>query len=167
MNHSILTSATSIAFILLFVQTLYARAPIDPGSACSLLKEDHFRGSMEYARNKSGDFNCSSLRKPISKGEPTGSDIRYEVRGTESEAIRLLLHLRMRSHRISIPVLKEFHRNSETLYQKVFSKALPEEISSAITSAIRGKWTMDGYKIRLNRLHDKAVTYELIFSIEK
>ena len=167
MNHSSLITTASAIFILLFVQALHARSPIEPGAACSFLKEDHFRGSMEYSRKKSGDFNCSSLRKPINKGEPTGSDIRYEVRGTESEATGILLHLRMKSHRVSTPVLKEFHRNSETLYQNVFSKSLPEEISIAITSATRGEWAMDGYKIRLNRLHDKAMTYELIFSIEK
>jgi hypothetical protein len=167
MNHSSLITSASTIFILLFAQALHARSPIDPGTACSFLNEDHFRGSMEYSRKKSGYYNCSSLRKPINKGEPTGSDIRYEVRGTESEVTGILLHLRMRSHRISIPVLKEFHRNSETLYQKVFNKSLPEEISIAITSAIRGEWAMDGYKIQLNRLHDNAMTYELIFSIEK
>lgn len=167
MNHTSPITTASAVFILLFAQTLNANSPIDPDTACSFLKGDHFKGSMEYTRNRSGNFNCSSLRKPINKGEPTGSDLRYEVRGTESEATTILLHLRMRSHRISIPVLKEFHRNSETLYQKVFNKTLPEEISTAITSAIRGQWSMDGYKIRLNRLHDKAITYELVFSIEK
>ena len=167
MNPPNLLILPAALILLLFAQVLFASGPIDPDAACNFLKQERFRGSMEYGQKKSGIYNCISLRKSVNKGEPTGSDIRYEVRGEDTQVTILLLHLRMRSHRLSVPVLKEFHHYANIIYKKIFLDQLPEEITKAIIAAVKGEWAVQGHKVSLNRLHDKALTYELIFSIEK
>ncbi len=154
--------------MVLASQALYANQSIDPVTACNYLAEEKFRGSMEYRQNKkTGMYSCLSLHKPINKGEPARSDVQYRVSGNASEARLFSLSLRMNSPRLSTPVLREFQKYSDKLYQKNFGESLPAEIQQAIFSAIRGEWNLHGHKIKLSRIHDKAITYELVFSIEK
>lgn len=160
--------ALMMGMIVLASQTLYANQSIDPVTACNYLVEEKFRGSMEYRQNKkTGLYSCSSLHKPINKGEPARSNVQYRVSGNASEARLFSLSLRMNSPRLSTPVLREFQKYSDKLYQKNFGESLPAEIHQAIFSAIRGEWNLHGHKIKLSRIHDKAITYELVFSIEK
>ena len=167
MNNPGFIKTASFILLLLFAQKIPAFEAIEPATACNLLKQENFRGSMQYSQKNSGIYACTSLRKPVNRGEPTGSDMRYEVLGTETETSKVLLHLRMRSHRSSVPVLKEFERISSLVYRKLSGDSLPEAISMAIVSAIRGEWVMQDHVIRLQRLHDRAMTYELILSIGK
>lgn len=157
-----------LGLIIVASQALSANQSIDPIAACDYLTGEKFKGSMEYTENeKTGKYSCASLRKPIDKGEPLGSDLKYMVKGNESEATQVSLWLRMNSSRISTPVLREFQKYSNVLYQKAFGNDLPAEISRSMLSAIRGEWHYHGHKISLSRVHDKALVYELIFSIEK
>lgn len=157
-----------LALPALFPRALLASQSIDPVAACHFLSEQRFRGALEYKPNrKTGVYSCSSLRKPIDRGEPLGSDLRYQVLGTASEARKISLQLRMNSPRISTPVVRQFQRYADIIYQKVFAEPIPPEISDAMLASLRGEWRMHGYLIKLNRIHDKAFVYELIFSIEK
>jgi hypothetical protein len=160
-------SLTLLLTLSLTPFVLSANQSIVPQDACNYLKEERFRGNLEYRKNKNSDsFSCGSLRKPIDKGEPTTSDLRYSVSGSESSVTQISLLLRMNSFKISTPVLKEFSRVSNVIYLKALNKNLPEEIEKSILSAIRGEWQYDGYSVKLIRKHDKARVYELEFMIE-
>ena len=165
LHHLILSSVVVAA---LFSQALLANQLIDPVAACQFLSEQRFRGSLEYKQDKkTGLYSCTSLRRPIDRGEPSISDLRYQVLGTATEARKIRLQLRMNSPRISTPVVREFHHYADIIYRKVFAEALPQEISDAILSSLRGEWRRHGYLVKLQRIHDKAFVYELVFSIEK
>lgn len=158
--------STIAALLFIFSQAALAIMPINPDQACNLLKQERFRGNMEYIKQKSGSQGCVSLRKPIRKGEPPASDMRYRVKGTDSQVTSISLHLRMKSHASSIQVLQEFQKTSAYVYEQVLGQSMPEEITNSIISAVRGEWSIQGYRVSLKRLHDRTMTYELIFSIE-
>ena len=147
--------------------SLFAGQNINPEEACNYLEQERFRGNLAYKENKrSGNYSCGSLRKPIDKGEPTTSDLRYSVSGSDSSVSQISLLLRMNSFKISTPVLKEFAKVSGVIYQKAFNNTLPEDIERSMLSAIRDEWQFEGYSVKLLRKHDKARTYELEFLIE-
>ena len=153
--------------LLVYSLPLFATQKIDPEAACKYLEQERFRGNLEYKQHKkSQNYSCSSLRKPINKGEPSTSDLRYSVMGTESSVSQVNLLLRMNSFKVSTPVLKEFGRVTDVIYQKAFKDNLPLEIEKSILSALRGEWSFDGYSVKLIRKHDKARVYELEFVIE-
>ncbi|MGD2117220.1 MAG: hypothetical protein PVG66_02575 [Chromatiales bacterium] len=159
---------SSVVLLAVFSQTLMAVQSIDPLAACDFLSEQRFRGTLEYKQDKKTSvYSCTSLRKPIDRGEPTVSDLRYRVSGTADEARKISLMLSMNSARISTPVVRQFHNNAAILYEKIFAETLPQEISDAILSSIRGDWPRHGYVVKLKRVHDKAFVYEMVFSIEK
>ncbi len=158
-----------LAFIILstFSFTIFSAQNINPEDACKYLTDERFRGNLTYHENKrSGNYSCASLRKPIDKGEPSTSDLRYSVKGNKSSAEQISLLMRMNSFKVSVPVLKEFSRVSGVIYSKAFGSALPEEVNKTILSAQPGKWTSDEYTIILDRKFDKTRTYELDFIIQ-
>ena len=157
-----------IMIIMLISGSSIANQPIKPQEACAYLTSERFRGDLEYKKNLTTDgYICSSLRKPVDKGEPLGSDIKYTVKGNEFETHQVSLLLRMNSHRISTPVLREFVKYSSVIYEKAFGEILPSEIKKSILSAIRGEWKMNDHNLKLIRQHDRAFVYELNFIIEK
>lgn len=156
-----------IALLLFFLFShLYAGEGIDPASACDFMRDQGFKGRMNYRENRNDLYSCASLRKRVNRGEPTGSNIRYLVTGSATEAREISLRLRMISHRAPQQVLAEFNTHASKLYEKALGQQLPDNISSAIRSALQDEWQFEGYRVKLERLHDKAVTYDLLFSIE-
>lgn len=167
MKFSHFLSVLSSAVVLVTFELAVSQSNIAL-DACNYLAEENFTVSRVYTGDEKHRYQgCDSLRKPVDKGEPLGSDLRYSVRGNASVANYISLTLRMNSAKVSTPVLREFHKYSDVIYRKAFSEPLPAEISRAILSAIRGEWQFNNHTIRLKRMHDRALVYELVFSIGK
>ena len=159
----------SFYLIIFFISsnTLQADQVINPEKACQYLSDERFRGNLDYKPVKKSEvYSCASLRKPVDKGEPSTSDLRYAVKGTQNSADQISLLLRMNSFKVSVPVLKEFIRVTEIIYSKAFDMNLPEDIKKSMLSAKAGEWQHNGYTIKLLRQFDKTRTYELVFIIE-
>ena len=156
-----------ILLIIILNNNVFAGEVVNPQDVCDYLKSENFRGPLQYEETKqAGQFRCSSLRKNIIRGSsPRASDVRYMVTGSAEEVGEISLTLRMRSFKVTVPVLREFEKYVGVIFEKRFGEALPEEISSAIISATRGEWSRQGYQVRLERKHDKATTYDLVFTI--
>ena len=127
----------ALTILSIFSFSLFAGQNIDPQEACNYLTNERFRGNLEYKESKrsSGNYSCGSLRKPIDKGEPTTSDLRYSVIGSDSSVSQISLLLRMNSFKISTPVLKEFAKVSGVIYLKAFNESMPEDIERSMLSA--------------------------------
>ena len=159
----------SFYLIIFFISsnTLQADQVINPEQACQYLSDERFRGNLDYKQVKNSEvYSCASLRKPVDKGEPSTSDLRYAVKGTQTSADQISLLLRMNSFKVSVPVLKEFSRVSDVIYSKAFGSALPEKVKKTILSAQPVKLTKEGHTIILERKFDKTRTYELDFIIQ-
>ena len=144
----------------------FAVGVLTPGDACAFLDQHGLHTAGGYSEFKPGQFRCNSLRKPIIRGEPPKSDVRYIVTGSASAANKLVLELRMRSGRAPQQVLILFSQYVEGLLGKVLKQEVPDDISSAIRSATPGEWQMAGKTLQLKRVHDRANTYDLVFSVK-
>lgn len=63
-------------------------------------------------------------------------------------------------------VLKRFYRYFEKLLEKRFALVPSAEIKDAMLSALPGEWKMDGYTVKLEKLHSRGATYELRLVLE-
>ena len=157
-----------LALLVLFVavasQAVQA-AELAPAEACALMEEEGFRGSA-YAEFEPGRYRCSSLRKTLIQGEPASSDVRFLVTGNASEVQKLVLELRMRSGRAPQQVLVRFSRYAAVLLEKAAGAEMPAEVDAAIRSAVAGEWQQGESRLKLERIHDRADVYDLIFSVQ-
>lgn len=152
--------------LLSFSNVSLASGGFAPAKACAYMAMEGFRGSTEYHEFKGGQFRCSTLRKPIPRGEPPASDVRYVATGNASAVTRLALELRMRSGRSPQQVLIQFDQYVTALLEKALNEKVLEELSTSIRSAVPGEWQQVGRTLKLVRSQDRGITYDLIFSIE-
>ena len=137
-----------------------------PDIICQWMQSERFSGRSEYARVRDDLYRCATLRKPIRRGEPLGSDVRYLAEGT-AEAISLVrLEMRMRSFRQPQQTLRRFLAYVDTLTQTALSTVLPEDVSTAIRSGVTGHWQLSGKTVKLEKLHVMSGSYDFHFSIQ-
>ncbi|MET0052684.1 MAG: hypothetical protein ABW095_16600 [Candidatus Thiodiazotropha sp.] len=137
----------------------------EPDSVCQWMSEQRFSVLSAY-RQRGSQYSCATNRKPIDRGEPVKSDVRYRAMGTESEVIEVRLEMQMRSARQPQQVLKRFADYAEVLSIKATGKDLPEEVGRSIMSGIAGEWQQHGRTFRLKRVQDHGSRYDLHFIIE-
>ncbi|MET0029716.1 MAG: hypothetical protein ABW101_18945 [Candidatus Thiodiazotropha sp.] len=135
-----------------------------PDTVCQWMSEERFGGLSEY-RQRGSQYRCATNRKPIDRGEPVSSDVRYLAFGSKDEILEVRLEMQMRSARQPQQVLKRFADYAEVLSIKATGKDLPEEVGPSIMSGIAGEWQQHGRTFRLRRVQDHGSRYDLHFII--
>jgi len=153
--------------LVVFASTLQAEPfAASPEIICQWMQSERFAGKSEYASVKDDLYRCVTLRKPITRGEPLGSDVRYLAEGTEETINQVRLEMRMRSFRQPQQTLRRFQAYADTLTQIALSTGLPEDVSAAIRSGITGHWKLSGKTVMLEKLHVMSGSYDFHFSIQ-
>jgi hypothetical protein len=153
--------------LILFASGLQAEPFADsPDIICQWMNPERFAGSGKYTRAKDDLYRCATLRKPINRGEPPGSDVRYVAQGTATAIGQVRLELRMRSFRQPQQTLKRFHAYADALTRLALSIGLPEEAGRSIRSGVIGEWQISGKTIRLEKSHVVSGSYDFVFSIQ-
>ena len=137
-----------------------------PEIICQWMQSERFAGKSKYASVRDDLYRCTTLRKPITRGEPVGSDVRYVAEGTAEAIDQVRLEMRMRSFRQPQQTLRRFRAYADTLIQTALSTGLPEEVSIAIRSGVTGDWQVSGHTIKLEKLHVMSGSYDFHFSIQ-
>lgn len=136
-----------------------------PEVICQWMKAERFSGGNKYAGVKDDLYRCATLRKPIARGEPVGSDVRYVAEGTATAINEVRLEMRMRSFRQPQQTLRKFQEYADALTKIALSIGLPEEVSKSIRSGVIGDWQVSGKTIKLEKLHQVVGSYDFHFSI--
>lgn len=157
---------TPLLFIL-FTSSLQAEPfSASPEIICQWMESERFGGKSKYASVRDDLYRCATLRKPITRGEPVGSDVRYVAEGTAEAINQVRLEMRMRSFRQPQQTLRRFQAYADTLTQTALSTGLPEDVSTAIRSGVTGHWPVAGKTIELEKLHVMSGSYDFHFSIQ-
>ncbi len=152
--------------LIFFTSCLQAEPfPGSPEVICQWMKAERFSGSSKYAGVKDDLYRCASLRKPISRGEPVDSDVRYVAEGTATTISQVRLEMQMRSVLQPQQTLGKFQEYADILTKTALSIELPEEVRTSIRSEVSGDWQNSGKTIKLEQLHQTARGYDFYFTI--
>lgn len=157
----------SLAFSAMPLQAAEPFLSKTPQVLCGYMKDMGIPGSRKYREQGKGDWECGSTRKKLPQGEPAAaSDLQYRVLGSESQARKQMLELRMRSDRQPQGVLKVFSRYVDVMLEKTLSTRLTEDMYRAIMAPVDGEWQLDGHVAKLRKLRSKGAVYDLRFTLE-
>ncbi|MET0067396.1 MAG: hypothetical protein ABW076_13705 [Candidatus Thiodiazotropha sp.] len=163
-SRKILISSISLVMVMLAVDLQASESLGTPDLVCQWLREEGFVRVSEY-RERGSHYSCATSRKPINRGEPVNSEVRYRAIGTKGEIQEVRLEMQMRSSRQPQQVLKRFADYAEVLSIKATGKDLPEEVGRSIMSGIAGEWQVNGRTFHLRRVQDHGSRYDLHFII--
>ncbi|MET0091844.1 MAG: hypothetical protein ABW068_17835 [Candidatus Thiodiazotropha sp.] len=135
-----------------------------PDTVCQWMSEERFGGVSEY-RQRGSRYSCATNRKPIDRGEPVSSDVRYLAFGTRGEIQEVRLEMQMRSARQPQQVLRRFEGYAQVLSIQATGKDLPEEVGRSIVFGIAGEWQVNARTFQLRRVQDHGSRYDLHFII--
>lgn len=168
MNRTLLVCVLgSLAFGAMPVQAAGPFLGKTPQVLCDYMKDMGIPGSRKYRVQGKGDWACSSTRKKLPQGEPAAaSDLQYRVLGSETQAQKQVLELRMRSYRQPQGVLKVFSRYVDVMLEKTLATRLTKDMYRAIMAPRDGQWQVAGHRLKLDKLRSKGSVYDLRFSLE-
>ena len=156
--------------LLLSAACASAAGAFDGGSPrvlCGYMEDLEIPGSMEYRDQGRGIWACDSSRKKLPQGEPAAaSDLQYRVLGSENQAQKQVLELRMRSYRQPQGVLKVFSRYVDVLLEKTLGAGLSDDMYQAIMAPRDGEWQLKGHVAALRKLRSKGSVYDLKFILK-
>lgn len=137
-----------------------------PQVLCGYMDDLGIPGSMDYRDQGNSLWACDSSRKKLPQGEPAAvSDLQYRVLGSENQARKQVLELRMRSYRQPQGVLKVFSRYVDVLLKKTLGARLPDDMYRAIMAPRDGEWQLKGHVAALRKLRSKGSVYDLKFTL--
>ena len=137
----------------------------EPAVACDFLAQEGLRTRGGYQGR--GDIHrCRSQRRNLVSGGRVNNSIRFVAQGDAQTVTRLTLELQVNS----LSAVQRTHRQlvdyARSLMTNSLDADMPEEIETAILSAIRGSWSVNGSTVTLERIVLGGPGYELRFRIQ-
>lgn len=151
--------------VFILIPGLHAESLVlDPAQVCQWMSDDRFRGGSRYTQSRNL-YRCNTNRKPITRGDPPKSDVRFVAEGSENAITQVRLEMQMRSSRHPQQALARFREYANSLTKRALSVELPEEIGKSLMSGTIGEWPVAGRTVTLKRVQDRGSSYDFHFGI--
>ena len=138
---------------------------LNPATACELLREDGLRTRGGYRAN-GATYQCRSQRRNLTSGGRLNNSIRFIARGDAQSVNQLTLELEVQSRTAVQRAHRSLAEHTAALFDRALHTEMPQQIESAILSAVAGNWSVAGASVSLQRISLAGPGYQLRLRIE-